>query len=233
MWPACRNGKPMRERPSVSDIFDEVDEEVRREQLQKLWDRYGNLLIAFAVLIVVGVAAWRGYDYWQTKKAAEFGAQFNAAALLSEAGKHEDAEKAFARIAQEGTPGYRALARLRAAAELATRDPKAAVAAYEEIATSAAEGQPFRDLAALRAALLLIDTTPFADMSRRLEPLAGADAPFRHSARELLAFAAWKAGDTAAVRKWSQLVRDDPESPSALRERVEVLMVLTGESPKG
>ena len=40
--------------PFVSDIFHEVDEEVRREQLKKLWDRYGIYLIALAVLVVVG-----------------------------------------------------------------------------------------------------------------------------------------------------------------------------------
>jgi hypothetical protein len=217
----------------VSDIFQEVDEEVRREQLKKLWDRYGVYFIALAVLFVAGVAGWRGYDYWQSKKAAEFGAQFNAAAILSEQGKHDEAEKAFARIASEGTSGYRVLARMREAAELAERDPKAAVAAYDDLAASGATGQPLQDLAALRAGMILVDSAPLTEMTRRLEPLAGAGAPFRHSARELLAFAAWKAGDTAALRKWSQLVRDDAETPASLRSRVDVLMALAGETGTG
>ena len=55
----------------VADIFQEVDEEVRREQLKKLWDRYGYLLIALCVLMVAGVGGWRGYQYWQAKKAGE------------------------------------------------------------------------------------------------------------------------------------------------------------------
>ena len=224
---------PVRERRSVSDIFDEVDEEVRRDRLNKLWARYGNLIIAAAVLIVVAVAGWRGYDYWQTKKAAETGAKFTAAAVLSEQGKHDEAEKAFAQVAAEGSAGYRVLARLREAGEIATRDPKAAVAMYDDIAASAASGQPLRDMAAVRAAGLLIDTEPYAEISRRLEPLAGANAPFRHSARELLAFSAWKAGDTTALRKWSQLVHDDPETPPPLRERIDVLMALADESGKG
>lgn len=223
----------LRERPFVSDIFDEVDEEVRREQLQKLWDRYGNLFIALAVLIVVGVAGWRGYDYWQSKQAAAAGTKFTDAALLSESGKHEEAEKAFAQVAANAPSGYKVLARVREAAEIAKRDPKAAVAAYDDIAANAATGQPFRDLAALRAAMLVADSAPFPELSRRLEPLTGADAPFRHSARELLAFAAWKAGDMAAVKKWAQLIRDDPETPASLRERVEVLQALTTESGKG
>ncbi|HEU5275794.1 MAG TPA: tetratricopeptide repeat protein [Xanthobacteraceae bacterium] len=216
----------------MSDIFDEVDEAVRREQFIKLWERYGYLMIAVAVLIVVGVALWRGYDYWQTKKAADLGAQFTSAAILAEEGKHQEAEQAFARIAAQGTAGYRVLARLREAAELAQRDPKAAVAIYDELSASSATAQPLRDLAALRAAMLLSDTAPFAELSRRLEPLAAAGAPFRHTARELLAFAAWKAGDTAAVQKWSQLIREDPDTPPALRDRIDILTAVAGEDRK-
>ena len=216
----------------MSDIFDEVDEAVRREQFIKLWERYGYLVIAVAVLIVAGVAAWRGYDYWQTKKAADFGTQFTSAAILAEEGKHDEAEKAFARIAAQGTAGYRVLARMREATEVAQRDPKAAVAIYDELAASSATEQSLRDLAALRAALLLADTAPFPELSRRLEPLAAANAPFRHSAREILAFAAWKAGDSAAVQKWSQLIREDPETPPALRDRIDVLTAVADEDRK-
>ena len=57
----------------MSDIFSEVDEEVRREQLRKLWERYGFLLIAACVLLVAGVAGWRGYEWWEAKWAAEAG----------------------------------------------------------------------------------------------------------------------------------------------------------------
>jgi hypothetical protein len=217
----------------VSDIFDEVDEAVRREQFKKLWERYGILFVALAFLIVAAVAGWRGYQYWQDKKAAETGAKFTAAALLAEQGKHEEAEKAFARVAGEGAAGYRVLARLREAAELAERDPKAAVAAYDDIAASSSTGQPLKDFAAVRAAMLLLDSAPLAEMTRRLEPIAAAGAPFRHSARELLAFASWKAGDTAGMRKWTTLIRGDQETPPGLRQRVEVLMSLAGESGQG
>ena len=97
----------------MADIFNEVDEEVRRERLQKLWDRYGIYVIALAVLIVAGIGAWRGYEWWQAKKAAAAGAAFESALSLSEAGKHAEAEAAFAKVAAEAPAGYRTLARLR------------------------------------------------------------------------------------------------------------------------
>ena len=111
----------------VADIFQEVDEEVRREQLKKLWERYGNFSSRRCVLVVVGVGGWRGYEWWEAKKAAQAGVAFEQAVTLAEAGKHQEAEAAFAKLATDGTAGYRVLARLREAAELAQTDSKAAV----------------------------------------------------------------------------------------------------------
>ena len=118
----------------MSDIFNEVDEEVRREQLKKLWERYSNLIIGVAILVVAAVGAWRGYEFWQARKAAEAGAAYEAALKLSEDGKHTEAEEAFGKLAAQGTSGYRMLARVRQAAELGAVDPKAGIAAYDAIA---------------------------------------------------------------------------------------------------
>ena len=69
----------------MSELFDEVDEEVRRDQLKKLWDQYSIYIIALALLIIAGVGGWRGYQYLEAKKAAEAGAAFDKAVELSEA----------------------------------------------------------------------------------------------------------------------------------------------------
>jgi hypothetical protein len=218
----------------VSDIFNEVDEEVRREQLKKLWERYGNYLVALCVLVILGVAAWRGYDWWQAKQAAQSGPAFEQAAALAEAGKHQEAEAAFAKLATDGTAGYRVLAGLRQAAELARTDSKAAVAAYDQIAADKNAGSAIEDLAAVRAGLLLVDSAPYAELRTRLEPLTAADRTFRHSAREILALSAWKSGDLTAARQWTDLIITDPQSPSGARSRAEVLSeLISAASSKG
>ena len=217
----------------MTDIFQEVDEEVRREQLQKLWQRYGHFAIAVCVLIVVGVGAWRGYDWWQAKKAAESGAAFEAAVTLAEAGKHQEAEAAFAKLATDGTAGYRVLARLREAAELARTDKAAAVNAYDDIAADKSAGQVIDDLAAVRAGFFLVDTAPYSEIRARLEPLTATDRTFRHSAREILALSAWKSGDLTAARKWTDMIMADPETPPGTRSRAEVLSELIAANGKG
>jgi hypothetical protein len=217
----------------VSDIFNEVDEEVRREQLKKLWERYGTLVIALAVLVVVGAGGWRGYQWWENRKAAEAGAAFDAAAALVDEGRQPEAEAAFDRIASQGAAGYRTLARLRAAAAIGDRDPKAAVAAYDAVANDNSTERVMRDLAGVRAGMLLVDSMPLAEITQRLEPLTQPDRPFRHTARELLALASWKANDAAAVKKWAEAIQGDPETPPAIRARVEALTAMASESGKG
>ena len=217
----------------MADIFQEVDEEVRRERLNKLWQRYGGFIVVLCVLVVAGVGAWRAYDYWQTKKAGESGAAFEAAVTLAEAGKSQDAEAAFAKLATDGTAGYRVLASLREAAELARTDNKAAVKAYDDIAANKSAGQVIQDLAAVRAGFLLVDTAPYSELQSRLEPLTGADRPYRHSARELLALSAWKSGDATAARKWADMIMTDPQTPQGTRTRAEVLSELIAASGKG
>ena len=217
----------------MADIFQEVDEEVRREQLKKLWQRYGNYAIAACVVLVVAVAAWRGYEWWESKRAAEAGAAFEQAVTLAEAGKHQEAETAFAKLATDGTAGYRVLARLREAAELASTDRAAAIKAYDEIATDGGAGQVLQDLATLRAGYLQVDTAAYGEMRARLEPLTGPERAFRYSARELLALSAWKSGDLSAARQWADTIITDPQTPAAARSRAEVLSELIAASGKG
>lgn len=217
----------------VTDIFNEVDEEVRREQLKKLWERYGIYLVAVCVLVVAGVAAWRGYEWWQGQQAAKSGAAFEQAVALAQAGKHQEAEAAFGKLAADGTAGYRVLARLREAAELAPTDRKAAVKAYDEIAADRNAGQVIQDLATVRAGYLLADTAPYSELLTRLEPLTANDRTFRHTAREILALSAWKAGDMTAARKWTDMIMADPQTPAGTRSRAEVLSELIAASNKG
>jgi hypothetical protein len=210
----------------VSELFDEVDEEVRRDQLKKLWDQYSIYIIALALLIIAGVGGWRGYQYLEAKKAAEAGAAFDKAVELAEANKHAEAEAAFADLAARAPYGYRTLARLRMAGEVANRDPQAAAKMFDEIAADRSVGTAEQDLARVRAAQLLLESTTYPNMLQRLEPATAAGSTFRHTARELLALSAWRANDAAAARQWLDLIANDSETPPSLRSRAEALQAL-------
>ena len=210
----------------MSELFDEVDEDVRRDQLKKLWEQYSIYIVAGALLIIASVGGWRGYQYVEARKAAEAGAAFDKAVELSDASKHTEAEAAFADLAAKGPSGYRVLARLRMATEVANRDTVAAAKMFDEITADRSVDVAVQDLARIRAAQLLLETTTYPNMKERLGAAAAPGATFRHTARELLALSAWRANDAAATRQWLDLIANDGETPPSLRSRAEALQAL-------
>ncbi|MBM3527607.1 MAG: tetratricopeptide repeat protein [Alphaproteobacteria bacterium] len=216
----------------MSDIFQEVDEEVRRERLQKLWEKYGMLVVAACVVLVAAVGGWRAYDWHQTKQAAEAGVAYEAAAAFVTQGKHEEAAAAFAKLSADAPSNYRMLARLREAAELGRRDAKSAVAIYDALAADSSVPAVLRELASVRAGILLVDTAPFDEIRQRLEPQTAQDKTFRHSARAAIAMAAWRAKDTAAVKRWSDMILSDRDTPDGTRGQIEILMALSSAEAK-
>ncbi|PZQ83369.1 MAG: hypothetical protein DI549_08465 [Ancylobacter novellus] len=210
----------------MADIFHEIDEDLRRERFSRLWSRYGVFIIAIAVLIVVGVAGWRGYEWWKLQQDQAAGARFEAALQLAAQGKTAEAEAAFAEIAKDGPRGYRTLARFRSATELAATDPKAAVAAYDALATDASLGSLMQDAASIRAGLLLVDTAPVAEIEQRMKPLDTPEGAFRFSAREITGLAQYKAGDFKAATDSFTSILNDGQTPPGLRQRAELLRTL-------
>jgi hypothetical protein len=61
--------------------------------------------------------------------------------------------------------------------------------------------------------------------------MTAGDRVFHNTAREILAFGAWRASDLPAARRWVDMIMTDPETPPGTRSRVEVLMALT--APEG
>jgi hypothetical protein len=216
----------------MSDIFREVDEEVRRDQAARIWGRYQNLFIGLAVLVIAATAGWRFYDHYRTKQAEEAGAKYQAALALAREGKAAEAEGALERIAKGGPKGYALLARLREAAELSGSDPAAAVKAYDAIAADGTIDPLFQNLARLRAALLRLDEADGKEIEGRLGPMTANDNPFRFSAREALALAALKHDDFDAAGRQLDTIVVDPQAPGAMRQRAEALLAVVRASKR-
>jgi hypothetical protein len=215
----------------MADIFREIDEDVRREKAIEFWKKHGNILIALAVVAVAATAGWRGWEYMQGKKAEAAGSRYETAIEASKAGRTDDAEKELADIAKDAPRGYEMLARLRAAGEIAKGDTAAAVKAYDAIAADTVYPAPMRDAAKLRAAILLVDSAPLAELKTRLDPLTGSGSVWAASARELLGLSALKAGDFAAAGKYFDEIIVDRAAPPGLRQRADLLLAIVKAGP--
>jgi hypothetical protein len=213
----------------VSDIFREVDEEVRKEQFEKLWKRYGVYVIALAVAIVVAVAGYEGWKAWQTEQRREAAEQYAAAWQLAVDGKTDDAVVAMAELADPASEGYGLLAAFEEARLLAAQGKTdEAVARWQAIAGGDAPAA-LTHVAVLLAVQHRLDGGDPTELTTALQPLVASDAPYRPLALEMLALVALKQGDIAAAREHLQQVADDLVAPAGARTRATQLLATIGE----
>lgn len=207
----------------MSDIFREVDQDIRQEKFRRLWDRFGIWVICAAVLIVVGTGGYRGWVYWQETESQKAGDAFFEAVRLSETGDMVEAEKLFSELGAS-IGGYPVLVRMRAAADLVRSDRTGeAIAQFEAIAQDSSVNPALQSIAALRAGYLAVDTESYSTIADRIEGLTGDDNPFRAGAREVLALSAWKDGDIETARKWIAALNADQATPADVNRRVSLL----------
>jgi hypothetical protein len=203
----------------VSDIFREVEEDVRRERLEKLWKAYGNYAIVALVLVFAGIAGWQ---FWQRHELAERQKVADAFIAAQRITNAQTAASAFADLARTAPKGYAQVARLsQAGAMLMSGQRDGAIDLYKQLAKD--DSGAVGSVARLRAAWALAENASRAELTELLKPLDQPGNAWRPNAREVLAYADYRAMDTkSALKKYSELATD-PESPEGLRNRAEAM----------
>jgi len=228
----------------VSDFIREVDEDLRRENLEKLWRKYGGYAVIAAVVVVLGTAGYVGWQRYAANHRAERARQFEAAMEL--VAKPDvvaatktpgaalppavvEASQALEAVAKD-SDGYGVLAQLHdAALKAKTGDSAGSLAIYNKLAGDAGVDQPFRDLAVILLALQTVDTAAPDELTRRLQPLTAESNPWHYSALEISAILAKRAGDTEKAKQILSGLTDDLNAPAGLRQRAaEMLAALKG-----
>ena len=205
----------------------EIDEELRRERLLKLWDQYGTYLLIAAAVIVVGVGGCKWYESRQLAAAESSSLQYIIALRDYAIGKPEEATKNLENLVPKAPRGYADLSRLRMAAyERTSGNIPEAIGLYTEVANDSSSDPILADYARLQIGAVKIDAGDFTDAKNRLTPLSVDGNAWRHSARELLGVAAYKAGRPAEARNHFQRLLSDPTTPPGITERVKVLLVV-------
>jgi len=202
----------------VSDIFREVEEDVRRERFEKIWKAYGNYIIALVVLVFLGIGGWQLWERQQMQERQKVSEAFMAAQRIS---NPQAAASAFADIARTAPKGYAATARLSQAAAMLASGQRGGIDLYKQIARD--DSGLAGSVARLRAAWALADSASRTELVELLRPLDQPGNAWRPNAREVLAYADYRSMDTkSALAKYSQLAVD-PDSPEGLRARAKAM----------
>lgn len=213
----------------MTDIFREVDEAVRHDEMRGLWQRYGKyaaVLVGAVLLATAGFSGWREY---RSDRRSGAGDTFAAGEALLAEGKAVEAAEVFLALADKDIAAYGGLARSRAAAALvqAGRTDEA-VALLDGLAADG-DADPFlRAVAGLSAVALLLDTGDVDELGRRLEPLLAEDSPVRDSAGELAGLLALRRGDTAAAADIFRALADGEAVVPGVRIRAQRILATLG-----
>ncbi len=204
----------------MADIFKEVDEDIRRDNLEKLWKKYSFQIIGLAVAVVVGVAGVQGWQAYDLDRRSQLSDRYGAALTLTQDGETAAGLDAMIDLSEVSGAGYTGLAAfVEARLRVDSGDTGGASAVCDRIAEGSGLGPGFKEAATLFSVLHQIDSGSPAALRARLQPLATDSQPFRSTARELLAVIALGEGDTAAARELYTKISDDREAPAGLRQR--------------
>lgn len=207
-----------------NELFREVDEEVRQDRFQNLWKRYGIYAVIVVVVILGGTVAfvlWR--DAQESAREAD-SARF-LSAVVAEQTERNAAIDQLREIAREGTPGYRFLASLREAALLADAGQTGeAVSVFDAVAADEDFESVYRDIARLLAVAHGMQNMSQGEVEDRLSGLDAADNPFRITAREFLAVAAIRGGDSDRAAELLRANISDNQASLAAQTRAGELL---------
>lgn len=209
---------------SDDSFIREVNEQIRQERLSSFWQRFGKFVIAGIVIAVVATIAYVIWERHRASQAAADGDRYFAAVDLATAGDTEGSVSAFEALVADGVGAYPDLARLRIASTLAASGDRAgAIARLDEVASSSAP-QALRDIAAVRAAYLLVDDGSPDDVRQRVERLTNEAQALRHPAREALGLSLWRARDAEAARAFFQQIIEDLSAPAGISQRARLML---------
>ncbi len=205
---------------ALSDIFREIDEELRRDSVAQLWKKYGIYVIALAVLIVFATAAVVGWRTYQNRQREAVGGEYASALDLAHQGKEADAAAAFASLAQKADAGRAVLAQFEeAASKIDAGDVPGAIAIYDHLASDGSSDTAFRDAATLLSARYTLDKGDPQTAIAKLQPLTAPTNAWHGLALELTAVAELKSGDKTKAQKDFDSLTKDTTAPQGVRQR--------------
>jgi hypothetical protein len=211
----------------VVDVFEEVEEQLRSDRYRTFALKYlpwiGGGLLA-ALLVAVGVWGYQQYRQGGEEKAS----QTYAAGLDSLAhGDKDQAYQRFGEVANSTAAAYKSLALMQQAGIRMDQQRTADAVALFDQAAKAAPNPIIGDEAHLKSALAVLDTASVAEIQEKLKPLtATPETPYNALAREAVAMAKLRNGDTKGARDDFVVLTLLPSAPDSVRQRAQAAKAL-------
>ena len=207
-------------------LLREIDEELKQENLQQIWKKYGTLIVGGTLLLVCSVAGFQGWKSHDLNTRIELGERFGAAQSLVSAGKDSNAQDAFDAIAKDAPTGYQMLARFQLASLAAKQgNLDMAINTYKSLANDDNVDAVYQQLAVVLGAFVELDgNSEGAGLVARADELISSNSPWRFTAKEIVALGELKNGNTKTARTRYEELSEETAAPQGLRARAQSML---------
>tara|TARA_A100000171_G_C2123110_1_gene141936 strand:- start:112 stop:732 length:621 start_codon:yes stop_codon:yes gene_type:complete len=202
----------------LDNLVDEIKEDLKKEQLLKIWKEYGNYIIGVIIALVFSGIGYVYWDYSQEKLRLELAQAYESAVRETDP---KIQKNAFDKLAGSALKGYSVIGVFEAA-EISS-DP---VAAYRQIARDTRHDQVFRDFALLKAILKELPTGDPHSLLDEISALTKKATPWRESAFEIEATLYLMAGKVEQALDLFETLAKSKSAPRGVQQRSRIMLDL-------
>lgn len=224
-----KKDKPIDEMEKLQQaIFErEVDEELQRERLRALWQKYRFAVIGLVVGVLLTTIGTEIYHSWRQKVSLSESDSFENAAVLAYTGETDKAVEILKQLAADGKTGYAPLAEMKLAGiYFAQNNNEAAVESLNKVMNSNAPEQ-LKAVATIAYVGQMFETQDTTKLQDMLKPYLTGASNFVGSAAELSAALYLKENnETAAIDVLNQTINNPKTAPAVKQRLTELLSVI-------
>ena len=207
----------------MSDIFQEIDEDLRQDKVARLWKAYGKYLVSLAIFIILAIAGYRFIEHINEENREQASELYE---LASEAGRTGDKKAAIELFSDERfneTIGYAIISKLKKATlAKSNNDPEGMAIVLKQIVTNEEIPSYLRNLARLK--LIASDSDNYIS---QLDALIEGDGPWKFLALELKGGMELEVGNLKEARSIFEELTIEANTPNNMRRRAsEILKAL-------
>jgi len=209
----------------LGDVFQEVDEDIRKDRIKSIWKRYRIFFILFLVSVIGAVCFNSFWTQYKLKKVEERSEKYFFAMdeVKVNAQKAADALKIFS-DEESGSSYHILLANLKEAAiRRSKNDLHNALNIYSNILENNIE-QAYKDFVQIQSAEVLMELGNLEEAKTILSNVSNTNTAFASIAKEYMGYMAMREGDLIKARNIFEELTQGAITPITIKNRVKEIL---------
>ena len=208
----------------MSNLFNEIDDDLRQDRIKSIWASYKNLIFAAVMVISFVLVGSESYQYLAKTKTEKSGLLFSQIIESIADDNPEQTSNFIDELLESGSSDYKTYALLLQSDNLISQDKLAdAKETYIDLIKKA-ENSLVRDIAKLKLSYLNVDSSSFDDIEEELSIILEDDNPLSLFAYEVLALSAYKHGLYESGTDYLNIIVTNEKTTTGMFERAQMML---------